>query len=162
MIEVPPADRKHKPVFINGNPYTGTYKRNGERDYLCKQEEIISIIRDSSESTADMTVLDEFGTEAINFETVKAYRNLIYASKPSHPWNDLNDLDFLTRLGALVSKTDGKLHLTAGGLLMFGEDIHILRAFPRYFLDYREQLHPSVSYTKRINSGSGEWQIHFS
>ena len=157
VIEVPPADRRHKPVFINGNPYTGTYKRNGEGDYLCKQEEIISIIRDSSDSTADMTVLDEFGTEAINFETVKAYRNLIYASKPSHPWNDLNDLDFLTRLGTLVSKTDGKLHLTAGGLLMFGEDVYILRAFPGYFLDYREQLLPSVPYTKRIYSGSGEW-----
>ena len=58
---------------------------------------------------------------------------------------------------AAVSHTDKKLHPTAAGLLMFGEEHQIVREFPEYFLDYREMLDPTIRWTDRVQSSSGEW-----
>jgi len=35
IIRIPRASRIHRPVYINNNPMTGTYKRNYEGDYRC-------------------------------------------------------------------------------------------------------------------------------
>jgi len=40
VICVPEVTRHQRPVFINGNPYTGTYKRNFEGDYRCSETEV--------------------------------------------------------------------------------------------------------------------------
>ncbi len=40
---------------------------------------------------------------------------------------------------------------------MFGEEYRIVRYFPEYFLDYREVLDPTIRWTDRIQSSSGEW-----
>lgn len=39
-IEVPRADRKDRPVYIGGDPYTGSYFRNGDGDYRCSRQEV--------------------------------------------------------------------------------------------------------------------------
>ena len=49
------------------------------------------------------------------------------------------------------------MHPTAAGLLMFGEEYKILYEFPEYFLDYREVLDPSIRWTDRVQSSSGDW-----
>jgi predicted HTH transcriptional regulator len=40
---------------------------------------------------------------------------------------------------------------------MFGEEYKIVREFPEYFLDYREILDPSIRWTDRVQSSSGDW-----
>lgn len=40
VIRVPRATRKEKPVYIGGNPLTGTYYRSGDGDYRCSAEEV--------------------------------------------------------------------------------------------------------------------------
>jgi ATP-dependent DNA helicase RecG len=40
IIHIPRATRTQRPVYINNNPMTGTYKRNYEGDYRCHKEEI--------------------------------------------------------------------------------------------------------------------------
>ena len=52
-IEVPQADYTQKPVFINKNPFSGTFKRNNEGDYHCKEPEVRAMIRDSSDDGND-------------------------------------------------------------------------------------------------------------
>jgi len=42
-----------------------------------------------------------------------------------------------------------------GGL--FGDEYNIVRHFPEYFLDYREMLDPTIRWTDRLQSSSGEW-----
>ena len=42
VIRVPRADRGYKPVFIGGNPLN-SYRRNGEGDYKCTDEELKSM-----------------------------------------------------------------------------------------------------------------------
>ena len=37
-IEVPQADYRYKPVYINENPIKGSFKRNHEGDYHCTEE----------------------------------------------------------------------------------------------------------------------------
>ena len=74
-------------------------------------------------------------------------------SRPNHVWETLDDKEFLLRLGAMGIGGDGKVHPTAAGLLMFGSEYEIVRAFPAYFLDYRED--PEVQGGCRITSSSG-------
>lgn len=52
-IHVPQADYRSKPVFINGNPMKGTFKRNHEGDYHCTEDEIKAMLRDASDSGND-------------------------------------------------------------------------------------------------------------
>mgnify|MGYP002287033541 CR=1 FL=1 len=42
-------------------------------------------------------------------------------------------------------------------MLMFGDEYNIVRHFPEYFLDYREILDPTIRWTDRLQSSSGEW-----
>ena len=70
----------------------------------------------------------------------------------------MNDAEYLRSIGAAaVSREDKALHPTAAGMLMFGDEYNIVRHFPEYFLDYREMLDPSIRWTDRIQSSSGDW-----
>ena len=40
---------------------------------------------------------------------------------------------------------------------MFGNEFNIVRQFPEYFLDYREMLDPTIRWTDRVQSSSGDW-----
>lgn len=44
VIRVPRATRKEKPVYIGGNPLTGTYYRSGDGDYRCSAEDVKEMI----------------------------------------------------------------------------------------------------------------------
>lgn len=70
VIHVPAADYSEKPVFINKNPYFGTYRRNFEGDYHCKEEEVKSMIRDSSDEPSDSLLLQNYGMEDVDLDTV--------------------------------------------------------------------------------------------
>ena len=52
-IEVPRAERALRPVYINNNPYTGTFRRNFEGDYHCTKREVNAMIRDAVEEAFD-------------------------------------------------------------------------------------------------------------
>ncbi len=46
VIEVPKARREDKPVFINGDMWNGTYRRDWEGDYHCSKEAVLAMLRD--------------------------------------------------------------------------------------------------------------------
>ena len=116
------------------------------------------MLRDQPEETADMKILQDMSLEVLNSETVRAYRNRHMAYRTEHVWERLNDEEYLERIGAAkLSARDHMLHPTVAGLLMFGEEYRILYEFPEYFLDYREILDPSIRWTDRLQSSSGDW-----
>lgn len=45
VIAVPEALRSQKPVYIGGNPWTGTYYRDGEADIRCSEARVQRMIR---------------------------------------------------------------------------------------------------------------------
>ena len=157
-IHVPKARRKDKPIYLNDDIFGKTFRRNGEGDYRCTREEVLAMIRDQTEETPDMRILENFGMDVLNKETVHAYRQRHNAARPTHVWGNLDDDAYLERIGAAkVSDNDGKYHPTAAGLLMFGEEYKILYIYPEYFLDYREMLDPTIRWTDRVQSESGDW-----
>lgn len=106
----------------------------------------------------DMEVLDDALMEDLNYETIQGYRNRHRTLRPGHPFERLNDAEYLRSIGAAaVSREDKKLHPTAAGMLMFGNEYNIVRHFPEYFLDYLEMLDPTIRWTDRLQSSSGEW-----
>ena len=48
VIEVPRAKRQQRPVYVNGNPVRGTYRRDHTGDYSCGMSEIEAMYRDAS------------------------------------------------------------------------------------------------------------------
>ena len=156
VINVPRADRSYKPVYIDGNPLN-SYRRNGEGDYKCTDEELKAMYRDASVRTQDMLVLENFAMDVINAESLRSYRQRMRLSRPGHVWDTLEDEEFLIKLGASGIGEDGKRHPTSAGLLMFGNEYDIVREYPNYFLDYREEYDDVHRWTDRFISSSGDW-----
>jgi len=116
------------------------------------------MLRDQTENTMDMEVLDRVPMKDLNYETIQGYRNRHRTLRPGHPFERLTDEEYLRSIGAAaISDEDGELHPTAAGMLMFGNEYNIVRHFPEYFLDYREMLDPTIRWTDRLQSSSGEW-----
>jgi predicted HTH transcriptional regulator len=155
-LEIPRAERMDKPIYLNNDMWSA-YRRNGEGDYRCSKASIRAMLKDSSNETQDMIVLDKTPFSAFDYDTVKSYRNVMKTTRPNHVWGNLDDEDFLLKLGAIGRGEDEKLHPTAAGLLMFGFEHEIVREYPHYFLDYQEHFDSSLRWTDRITSTSGEW-----
>ena len=138
--------------------FRGTYRRNGEGDYLCTKQQVPAMLRDQTEETTDMKVVDWMPLSDLNQDTVQSYRNMHRSVSESHPFSRLGNDEYLRSIGAAaVSGKDGRLHPTTAGLLMFGNDFDIVREYPEYFLDYQEKLDPSIRWTDRLWSTSGTW-----
>ncbi|MBR6213104.1 MAG: putative DNA binding domain-containing protein [Candidatus Methanomethylophilaceae archaeon] len=157
IVRVPRAERRKRPVFINGTMENGTYKRNGEGDYHCSSEELTSMLRERSDESSDSKVLNDVYMDSLDQNSVKEYRKLLTNRNPAHPWNKKDDTDFLRLIGAASKTIDGSMHPTAAGLLMFGYDAIILSEFPNYHLDYLEFADGSNKWTYRISTGTGEF-----
>lgn len=157
VITVPRAERYDRPVYIDKDPYSGSYRRNGEGDYKCTKEEIEAMLRDAIKEVQDMRVLEYLTPEVFDRDTVDCYRDFMEAERPGHAWEELMDSEFLHELGALGRGTDGELHPTAAGLLMFGRVEEIVKEYPAYALDYEERMAMDEGLTDRKTSVSGDW-----
>lgn len=142
-IDVPQADYRFKPVYINENPLKGSYKRNHEGDYHCTVEEVKAMMRDSSESGSDETLLVGYTMDDIDETCLHKYRQQYQNMNPMHAWNEENDMDFLKALGGYkkdrITKQEG---LTAAGLLMFGKGEAIRERFGNIRMDYVDFTDP--------------------
>ena len=159
-ITIPRAGREQKPVFLNQNPTTHTYIRNGSGDHLAREEDVRLIIREASTQTTDAEILENYSIGDLNAQSVLAYRNLFRTTSPSHPWNELNDEEFLQRIKALNKDRSKNISgITKAGLLMFGSEQSITDHFPYYHLDYLEKYSddPDIRYDNKISSGQGTW-----
>ena len=160
IIKVPRATRTQRPVYINNNPLTGTYKRNYEGDYRCTDDEVRQMLRDASNDPQDIQILDKFDLGDLDPETLKSFRQRFSSREPDHPWLALDDRNFLIQLGGWRrDRNTDKEGLTIAGLLMFGRGNSILEALPRYQLDYQERLSndPEVRWTYRLTL-DGKWE----
>ena len=158
LIEVPRAEREMRPVYVGTNPIKGTYRRNHEGDFHCTREQVLAMLRDASPISLDTKVLTEMDYSIFCQDTINDYRIRFNAKHTNHAWSKLDDELFLRRIGAMgISNEDNKLHPTIAGLLMFGYEYEIVREFSQYFLDYQEHMDPSIRWTHRVVSSSGDW-----
>jgi ATP-dependent DNA helicase RecG len=161
VIRVPRANRRQRPVFIDQNPLTGTYRRNFEGDYHCSQDEVGRMLADQAEEPADCRILENFGMKDLDKRSLQQYRQRFSSRDPQHPWLGKDDKEFLEKLGGWrTDRSTGEEGLTVAGLLMFGKDQSIRdpAAAPEFHLDYREKLSddPKVRWTDRLTI-DGTW-----
>ena len=63
VIYVPMAKREQKPIYINNDIFNGTFRRNYEGDYHCTRLQVKAMLRDQTERTMDMEILDKVPME---------------------------------------------------------------------------------------------------
>lgn len=140
IVEVPAANRRQKPVYINGNPLTGTYRRVNEADQKSDAETIRRMLAEQVDDTRDGRVLSSYGLDDISIDTLRTYRQLLRDARPGHPYLDQADQDFLRSIGGWrVNRETKEAGLTVAGLLMFGKGESIREEFPNYSVDYQER-----------------------
>ncbi len=89
VIYVPMAKREQKPVYINNDIFNGTFRRNYEGDYHCTRLQVKAMLRDQTERTMDMEILDKVPMEDLNYDTIHGYRNSHRTLKEGHPLKDV-------------------------------------------------------------------------
>ena len=159
-INVPQADYKSKPVYINENINKGTYKRNHEGDYHCTEDEIKAMLRDASDSGNDGTLLTGYTMDDIDSESLKSYRIEFEHNNPGHVWNGTDNQTFLKYLGGYaVDRNTGKGWLTTAGLLMFGKGLSVRERFDNIRMDFidRSNMVPGSRWSDRITY-DGMWE----
>lgn len=160
-IRVPRAKYNERPVFLNENPFKGTYRRNGEGDYHCSEVVVKALIRDSSDEGNDRSLIEGYTFEMdIDAETLRSYRNRFKLYNDDHVWNDCDDKEFLRNMGGIdIDRTNGKEWLTMAGLLMFGKGLSIRNRFSNIRMDYLDftNLLPGSRWSDRITY-DGRWE----
>lgn len=163
LFRIPRASYDIRPVFLTRNPFGNTFKRNHEGDYHCTDSEIRQMFADAHHSTLpfDNQILPNYSMNDIDTETLRGYRQRFILRKNNHPWNDLDDFNFLCKIGAYrVDRESGQEGFTRAGILMFGktESITDQACCPWYFVDYQEKLSNNMNerWSDRIYA-DGSW-----
>lgn len=136
VITVPRAQRYDRPVYMDGDPFMGSYRRNGEGDYRCVREDVEAMLRDAQIHTRDMALLKELELSALDVSSVVRYRRRMEHCRPNHAWEKDKDTEFLCRAGAAGRSDDGTVHPTAAGLLISGGKGWSGNVFDFYFIVY--------------------------
>ena len=136
-IHVPMANYTMRPVYINKNLLSGSFKRNYEGDYHCTDEEVKSMLRDANENGNDGLMLENYDMNDIDLPTLHAYRNHFKISNLDHVFNHLDDKEFLRNMGGMttdrITRREG---LTMAGLMMFGKGLPVRDRFDNIRMDY--------------------------
>jgi len=140
QINIPRAKREERPIHKGQNPLQGTFLRNFEGDYKCNDETVKRMLIEQIEDSRDNRLLERYDFSDLTLESLAAYRNLFVSSKPTHPWNTLDNVEFLRCIGGWKKdRQTGKEGLTLAGLLMFGKLPSIQEELSNYMLDYQER-----------------------
>ena len=150
---IPEAERRAKPVFINGNPRKA-FIRRGSRDDTCNGDELLRFIRDGAAERFDAEPLDLDVAQCFDAASLRWYRARFSASNPGKGDAD-NDVAFLRRWGLLVERA-GALLPTRAAILTLGADGYLRQVLPRMAVDlqlYRsraDDYSPSVRWADRV------------
>ncbi len=141
LIQVPRASRKHRPVYCGANPLGGhTYRRLNDGDRCVPDDEVKRMFAEQVEDSRDDRILHGYNFDDLSRQTFRAYRQVFANREPDHPWNTLEDLEFLRQIGGWrKDRETGESGLTLAGLLMFGWMATIQEELPNYMLDYQER-----------------------
>lgn len=159
-IKVPQANYRQRPVYINGNPIKGSFKRNYEGDYHCTEDEVKAMLRDASDSGNDGGLLSGYTMDDIDLNALRSYRIEFEHRNPDHVWNGDDDQVFLKNMeGYAIDRTTGKGWLTAAGLLMFGKGLAVRERFGNIRMDYIDEsnLLPGSRWSDRLTY-DGMWE----
>lgn len=155
VMRVPKAGRRQRPVFVGQNPLDGTFRRNNEGDYHCSRDEVGRMLADQGDETPDLRIVEGFGWDDMDEESINQYRQRFSSVRPTHDWLSRDNRILMEKLqGWRTDRATGITGPTVAGLVMFGkwESIRDAEALPQFHVDYREILSddPRVRWTDRL------------
>jgi ATP-dependent DNA helicase RecG len=160
VVEIPPASRKQKPIFLNGNPLGGNaYRRFDEGDRKLDDDSVKRMLAEQSLDERDSLILKGFSAGDLDPNSLAQFRLAFRDREPTHVFLQSDGVEFLSKLRAWrKDRETGEEGLTLAGLLMFGKWEALQEALPGYFLDYREPVSGSTAqrWADRIVS-DGSW-----
>lgn len=158
-ITIPEATRKNRPVYLKQTPIKNSYRRLNESDQKMSDEEVKRALAEQVNESRDNEILVGYGLADLHAKTLQDYRQMFAVLKPTHPYNKLDNLAFLERIGGWRRDREKDIGgLTIAGLLMFGEDHIIQDILPNYQLDYQERPEAKTEnrWTDRVTL-DGSW-----
>ncbi len=159
-IHVPRASYNFRPVYVNGNPAKGTFKRNHEGDYHCSESEWKSMVRDSSDDGNDGQIVDYYTMDDVDLDALHRYRTSFMLRNTGHVWEDVDDKTFLINMGGYaMERRTHREGLTVAGLLMFGKGLPVREVFDNFRMDYLDFTHclEGERYSDRLTY-DGRWE----
>lgn len=151
LVRVPRARRQDRPIYVGTNPFTGTFRRQHEGDYLCPDAVVKRMISEAQNDTLDDRPLSGYGLADLSPDTLRAYRTEFAVRRPGHLWNGYADDEFLECIGGWYrDRATGESCLTLAGLLMFGQQHTIVQQVPYYGPDYQEQAPGAPRWLDRV------------
>lgn len=160
-IYVPEADYHRKPIYINNNFRDGTYIRTHEGDRHANKEELAMLTRNSSDDL-DSIIIENYGMDDIDFETLKSYRKRFNIRHDKHVYAGLDDKEFLHQMGGYAFDRRKKIEgLTMAGLMMFGKGISIREVYPQFRPDYLDRIGLESGSSEKWNdrlTDDGSWE----
>lgn len=138
VVRIRAASSRQKPVYIQNNPYAGTFVRRHAGDYRCSKQEVDRMIRDASSESVDSSILKGYSWEQLDKGTLDRYRQRFRQLSPASPWNDYDDLRFMKALGGHRQDPEsGQEGFTRAAYLMFGTREALMTLRPRHLIDFR-------------------------
>ena len=166
VFHIPRAAYNVRPVYLTNNPFGHTFRRNHEGDYRCTDDEVRLMFADAQSLTHsfDGQILPNYTINDIDATSLRGYRQRFLLKRENHPWNELDDMAFLTKIGAYkIDRSTGDEGFTRAGVLMLGKADSIIdtACAPFYFPDYQEKLSsdPHLRWTDRIYP-DGSWECN--
>jgi predicted HTH transcriptional regulator len=159
-IHVPQTVYKDRPIFINGNPLKGAFKRNHEGDFHCTDSEVKTMLRDASDEGNDDALVEYYGMDDIDPDSLRGYRQQFRILNDGHTWNNDDDKTFLKNLhGYTIAHKTGKEGLTIADLLMFEKGLSVRERFGNFRMDYLDMSHliGDERYSDRLTY-DGRWE----
>jgi ATP-dependent DNA helicase RecG len=137
VIYVPELQPSEKPLYFKarGLPQ-GAFRRIGSTDQKCTEDDLLIFYQNRNYQTYESLVIPEASVEHdIDKSTLEEYRSIRSQASPSAPELNWNNEDLLIGLNC-ATRQDGKLRLTACGILIFGTQVALRRFFPMTRVDY--------------------------
>ena len=98
------------------------------------------MLRDSTDDI-DSQILEHYDMNDIDEETLRGYRVVFNIANPDHNYADLDDKEFLYRMGGYdYDRHKGIEGLTMAGLMMFGKGTPVEKRFPLFRMDYLDLI----------------------
>lgn len=145
VFYIPEAERKDKPVYLDGSPKKAFVRRGG-RDDTCTGDELIRFIRDASDTRYDSEPLPDFDVErCFDTSTVRWYRQRHSERNPGR-YEDLPDIEFLQQMACVVEKRH-QLFPTLAGVLIFGTDAAFRQILQRPVVDFQVYREVKADYS---------------
>lgn len=140
-IQIPRASRAQRPVYLSNNPLgRHSFRRQNDGDHALSDEEVKRLLAEQMEESRDTRILHGYDLDDLDLSSFRAFRRVFSSRDPNHPWNSIDDRNFLRQIGGWqLDREAGRGGLTLAGLLMFGQMASIQEVLPYYMLDYQER-----------------------